>query len=680
MLGSTVSKRANPFVLGSFYCNAQSSLMLRTGFLHTVSVDCGDDVYNFFMDYMLYQIGELSDTDAETCQRGLAIRWKNLQDGFRICVPPSCYPPDATHAASLLILSFGHGLLPGALLKEAAVRLLFILSADTGARGDIQKCFAFEDAQDVQAQTLDLNSGFPMPMLAFGTAGMAKTRETVEEAVRVGFRAIDTATNPSDGDGFNYDQEAVGQALMGLPVDRSSLFITSKVHPAELGFSKTLMAVERALSVLGDGAKGYIDLFLIHFPTCDLDFCPKGGPLRPLGTFEDSWRALEEAVRRGWVRSIGVSNFDTQQLQRLLSMSTIAPAVVGVWADVFHPVPRSLRVLCQQHRIHIQVYGTLGYEWSQGRGLTGKLASKHSSPLLVHPTLREISSSRSWPVADAAIKFFLQQGVAVIVSSSRRERMLELYRSQDERRLSGEEMEQLKDLEGFLGSSLKVDARPDFYAGMSGFDTSDLHTLTTQFLDIEWDCDAARSDFSKYGVVHLQSVLPEIVLKSAQRACQKIVLDHGGGNWESRDEFPPVLCDWTKSEYNADINIDNVHTTELSYLFPAVVSVQEIAKCILRTEEPLIFYILVRGKAQGCNASSIPWHQDTAYNLYRATEAQDSQDSDDCSKCSWPFSQPQPFSDTPCSVDCSLVLLNFARALLMLCCLSSVSLVTGRSI
>ena len=142
-----------------------------------------------------------------------------------------------------------------------------------------------------------------------------------------------------------------------------------------------------------------------------------------------------------------------------------------------------------------------------------------------------------------------------------------------------------------------------------------------QELDIEWDCNAARSDFASYGLVHLQGVLPPLVLKSAQRACQKIVLDHGGGNWEARDEFPPVLCDWTKTAYNADINVDKLHTTELSYLFPAVVSVKEIAKCILGTEEPLIFYILLRGKAQGCNASSIPWHQDTAYHLYRATQA-----------------------------------------------------------
>ena len=404
-----------------------------------------------------------------------------------------------------------------------------------------------------------------MPMLAFGTAGIERPRETVEEALRVGFRAIDTATNPAGGAGFSYDQQAVGQALLNAPVERSAIFITSKVHPAELGFSRTVLAVERALQELGEGAAGYIDLFLIHFPTCQQDFCPRKGPLRPLGNFEDSWRGLEEAFRRGWVRSIGVSNFDAQQLQRLLAMSTIVPAVVGVWADIFHPVPRSLRELCRRNKIHLQVYGTLGYEWSQGRGLAGKLASR-TSPLLTHPVLRSISRSKSWGIADAAVKFFLQQGIGVIVSSSRRERMVELYRAQDDRQLSSEELEDLRDLEGFLGSSLKVDASPDFYAGLAGFDTSELHTLTAQVLEIlgccsagtsiqlpesrntvvwyisplllltlrasaaaqqvleiDWDCDAARSDFASYGLVHLESVLPPLVMKSAQRACQKIL-------------------------------------------------------------------------------------------------------------------------------------------------------------
>lgn len=589
------------------------------GFLHRVSVDCGDDVFNFLLDYLLHQLGDVKEAERETCHSGLAMRWKNIIGGFQICLPPSCHPPDATHAASLLVLSLGHGLLDGALLKLAALSFLSMFRADEELRSDMQQCFSFEDSTgQVEAQTVDLNSGYSMPMVAFGTAGMSKTREAVEEALRLGYRAIDTATRPVGGDGFGYDQHAVGQALLG--VDRNSIFVTSKVHPAELGFSKTLMAVERALQELGDGAAGYVDLFLIHFPTCELDYCPKGGALRPLGTFEDSWRGLEEAVRRGWVRSIGVSNFDTQQLQRLLSISTVTPAVVGVWADIYHPVPRSLRVLCRRHKIQIQVYGTLGFEWSQGRGLTGKLASR-SSPLLLNPVLRKIASSKNWPIADVAVKFFLQQRIAVIVSSERRERMVELYCSQDARELSVEEMEELHDLDGFLGSSLKIDASPDFYAGMSGFDTSELHTLTSQFLHIDWDCNGARADFDKYGVVHLQQVLPPVVLQSAQRACQKIVLDHGGGNWENRDEFPPVLCDWTKSGYNADISIDKVHTTELSYLFPAVVSIQDIAKCILRTEEPVIYYLLLRGKAQGCNASSIPWHQDTAYNLWRATEA-----------------------------------------------------------
>ena len=161
---------------------------------------------------MLYQVGKLSEADMEACQRGLAMRWGTLHGGFHICVPPSCHPPDAMHAVSLLILSFGHGLLSGPLLKHAALGLPKVFAADSEAQEYIQKCVSFADAQDVVVQTVELNSGFSMPMLAFGTAGMDRTRETVQEALRVGFRAVDTATNPSGGNGFGYDQEKVFKA------------------------------------------------------------------------------------------------------------------------------------------------------------------------------------------------------------------------------------------------------------------------------------------------------------------------------------------------------------------------------------------------------------------------------------------------------------------------------------
>lgn len=430
----------------------------------------------------------------------------------------------------------------------------------------------------------------------------------------VGFRAIDTATSPLNGDGFDYAQTAVGEALSETRVDRSEIFLTSKVHPGELGYGQTLSAVERALSELGEAAEGYIDLFLIHFPTCDRDYCPAGGALRPLGTFEDSWRALEESVRRRWVCSIGVTNFDAQQLQRLVNMAEIPPAVVGLWADIFHPVPRSLRRICEQHAIQIQVFGVLGYEWSQGRGFSGKLA-QNLSPLLTHPVIRNIAKEKGWQSMDVAVKYFLQQGISVILRSTKQQRMLEAYNTAVLPSLSRDEMEQLFDLDGFLSSNLRVHASPDFYYGMTGFDTSHLQAVALEELELgPQECSKARTEFQDLGVTRMRKAVPEAVWKSAQRAAEKVVRDHGGGNWESKDFFPEALCNVM------EITIDKFHLTEVLYFFPMLANLKRLARCVLGIEDPGVFYMHLRSKAPGCNASTIVWHQDIRYLLSLATD------------------------------------------------------------
>lgn len=538
---------------------------------------------------------------------------------FQACVPFACAIPqgdaaDASDAGdelfrlpfALLLLLYGNGLLTGTLLRDAALELHELVNVDEFAG----KCISTtSDIPKVQ-----LNSGFSMPVIAFGAAGSAKSSRSLREAMDVGFRAIDTATSPLNGDGFDYAQTAVGEALSETRVDRSEIFLTSKVHPGELGYGQTLSAVERALSELGEAAEGYIDLFLIHFPTCDRDYCPAGGALRPLGTFEDSWRALEESVRRRWVCSIGVTNFDAQQLQRLVNMAEIPPAVVGLWADIFHPVPRSLRRICEQHAIQIQVFGVLGYEWSQGRGFSGKLA-QNLSPLLTHPVIRNIAKEKGWQSMDVAVKYFLQQGISVILRSTKQQRMLEAYNTAVLPSLSRDEMEQLFDLDGFLSSNLRVHASPDFYYGMTGFDTSHLQAVALEELELgPQECSKARTEFQDLGVTRMRKAVPEAVWKSAQRAAEKVVRDHGGGNWESKDFFPEALCNVM------EITIDKFHLTEVLYFFPMLANLKRLARCVLGIEDPGVFYMHLRSKAPGCNASTIVWHQDIRYLLSLATD------------------------------------------------------------
>jgi diketogulonate reductase-like aldo/keto reductase len=95
-------------------------------------------------------------------------------------------------------------------------------------------------------------------------------------------------------------------------IDRSDLFITTKLWNADQGYDSTLKAFEQSLSLLG---LEYLDLYLIHWPT----------PARDL--YVDSWRALEQLYADGRVRAIGVSNFQPEPLDRLAQSSRITPAV-----------------------------------------------------------------------------------------------------------------------------------------------------------------------------------------------------------------------------------------------------------------------------------------------------------------------------------------------------------------
>ncbi|CAE8602257.1 unnamed protein product, partial [Polarella glacialis] len=448
-----------------------------------------------------------------------------LTDGFQLCVPFACPSPTGVMAAAAMLLSLGSGILPGSQLQVLARSFL---KSPGPAEEMLDKSFVLGAAQ---LQTVLLNSGHRMPLVTFGTAGLEEqTADVILEALRAGHRALDTATEPADGEGFGYNQPAVGEALSRSSLPRSDVFIISKVHPADFGYLKTRRAVERAVSELGEGGQGYIDLMLLHFPTCDREYCPPGGSMRPLGSFVDAWRGLEEAVKQGLLRSIGVTNFDAQQLEELIAAAKILPAVAGVWADAFHPVPRALQKLCRTTAVQLQVFGILGFEWSQGRGRKGKLAHP-TSPVLEHRDVRAIARSTGLSAPDVCAKFFLQQGMAIIISSRRPERVRRaLAGAADARSLDDADMATLQDLQGFLDSSLHIQASPDFYRGMIGFDTYELHAVSQ--VSTNWYCEGVRATYFKDGVVHLRNFIPSVAIESARRAAQRLVSDNGGGDME----------------------------------------------------------------------------------------------------------------------------------------------------
>ena len=154
---------------------------------------------------------------------------------------------------------------------------------------------------------ITLNNGISIPQVGIGVFKIPpdQTRAATALAIEVGYRHIDTAEL--------YGNEAgVGEAVRESGIDRSEFFVTSKLNNGAHAYDDALAAFDQTLATLDIG---YLDLFLIHWP------------LPTIGDFVETWKAMEEIYRGGKVRAIGVSNFQTHHLDRLLGECSVVPAV-----------------------------------------------------------------------------------------------------------------------------------------------------------------------------------------------------------------------------------------------------------------------------------------------------------------------------------------------------------------
>lgn len=197
---------------------------------------------------------------------------------------------------------------------------------------------------------LTLNSGFVIPLVGTGTNTFGKenhqftgvinnTTEEIENALHSGYTLVDTA--------IAYRNEAVvSMAIKKAGIDRSGLFLTSKI-PAAVEYTQSDKQIEDAIdSSLKALDTDYIDLYLLHFP---------------LEKDEDNvrvWKVLERYAEQGILKSIGVSNFNIEQLSYLIDHSTIKPAVnqiqshPGLWQD-------ELIDFCQSQQVAVEAWGPI---------------------------------------------------------------------------------------------------------------------------------------------------------------------------------------------------------------------------------------------------------------------------------------------------------------------------------
>lgn len=155
--------------------------------------------------------------------------------------------------------------------------------------------------------TITLNDSIKIPQLGLGVweVPAEETERCVSEALEVGYRHIDTAAAYGN-------EEGVGRAINDSGIERDDIFLTTKLWNKAQGYESTISACEDSLERLG---QEFIDLYLIHWPCPDFDL------------YIDSWRAMEKLRSEGLVRSIGVSNFLPEHIDRILAECEVAPSV-----------------------------------------------------------------------------------------------------------------------------------------------------------------------------------------------------------------------------------------------------------------------------------------------------------------------------------------------------------------
>ena len=256
-----------------------------------------------------------------------------------------------------------------------------------------------------------LNNGVKMPVLGYGTyqTPSSMTEKCVTEALRIGYRSIDTAQC------YGNERE-VGLACKKSGIPREELFITTKLWACH-GYQDTMRSIDSSLKKIG---MNNIDLLLIHEPTGDV---------------HEIYRAMETAYKEGKLRAIGISNFLEDRYLDLVNHCKVVPAVNQVETHVFRQQKKLRQLECQ--------IGTKHESWSP-------LACGKNG-IFRNAVLADIAADHGKTAAQIALRFLLQHGIIVIPKSTHTDRMKENFEVLDFE-LTSEEIQRIEGLE--VGRSL----------------------------------------------------------------------------------------------------------------------------------------------------------------------------------------------------------------------------------
>lgn len=233
----------------------------------------------------------------------------------------------------------------------------------------------------------ELHNGYKIPAIGFGTVYMngRKGASDISDAIKNGYRLIDTA--------IRYDNEgAVGEGIRQSGVDREELFVTSKLRGGLYDYDKALASIEESLYRTG---LDYIDLFLLHWPNPKQD------------KYVEAWKALIQAQKDGLVRSIGVSNFEPEHINRLIDETGVKPVVNQI---EMHPYfnQAKVRAFNEDNNIITEAWSPLS----------------RARTVIHDETLKNMSEKKNKDIAQIILRWHYQHGVVPIPKASSSEHQL----------------------------------------------------------------------------------------------------------------------------------------------------------------------------------------------------------------------------------------------------------------
>nr|CDJ96467.1 Aldo keto reductase domain containing protein [Haemonchus contortus] len=279
----------------------------------------------------------------------------------------------------------------------------------------------FQVAMIVGGPMITLSNGVKMPQVGLGTwqSSPAEVKAAVKAAIEAGYRLIDTATCYQNEDAIG---EAIKELIQAGKVTREELFITTKLWATHMHPDDTEGAIRESLRLL---QLDYVDLYLAHMPACfNHDMSAQNHEV----TVQDVWRGLEGVYKKGLAKAIGVSNWNGEQIERVMKTATVPIHNCQVELYLYWP-QHELQEVCKKHNISLTSYASLGSPGRVNFSLPGgvKLDWAPAPNALEDEHVKELAKKYSKTPAQILLRYVMDRDIAIIPKSVNPSRIVENF-------------------------------------------------------------------------------------------------------------------------------------------------------------------------------------------------------------------------------------------------------------